>query len=177
MSETARRRLPVGKTLLYVALVVGGLIMLFPFIWTVVTSITPGATFTSTPKLIPDGNRGDRRFTFNVFDATLFTCFNDFHQLIQYHMLIIVVFQIKGNQLILCSIFLDLILIPELLECFVVYVRQSHPENIFLELFAHIEHFSIQHFLCMIDQCYIIAHFFYTFHSVCREDNCGAVIF
>ncbi len=29
------------------------------------------------------GNRGDRRFTFNVFDATLFTCFNDFHQLIQ----------------------------------------------------------------------------------------------
>ncbi|MBZ6371761.1 MULTISPECIES: carbohydrate ABC transporter permease [Microbacterium] len=54
MSETARRRLPVGKTLLYVALVVGGLIMLFPFIWTVVTSITPGATFTSTPKLIPD---------------------------------------------------------------------------------------------------------------------------
>ncbi|WP_454130376.1 carbohydrate ABC transporter permease [Microbacterium aurum] len=54
MSETARRRLPVGKTLLYVALVVGGLIMLFPFIWTVVTSITPGATLTSTPKLIPD---------------------------------------------------------------------------------------------------------------------------
>ncbi len=54
MSETARRPFPVGKTLLYVALVVGGLIMLFPFIWTVVTSITPGATLTSTPKLIPD---------------------------------------------------------------------------------------------------------------------------
>ncbi|MBN9175758.1 MAG: carbohydrate ABC transporter permease [Microbacterium sp.] len=54
MSETARRPFPVGKTLLYIALVVGGLIMLFPFIWTVVTSITPGATLTSTPKLIPD---------------------------------------------------------------------------------------------------------------------------
>lgn len=54
MSETARRRFPVGKTLLYIALVVGGLIMLFPFIWTVVTSISPGATLTSTPKLIPD---------------------------------------------------------------------------------------------------------------------------
>lgn len=54
MSETARRRFPVSKTLLYIALVVGGLIMLFPFIWTVVTSITPGATLTSTPKLIPD---------------------------------------------------------------------------------------------------------------------------
>lgn len=53
MSE-ARRRFPIGTTLLYLALVVGGLIMLFPFLWTVVTSITPGATLTTTPKLIPD---------------------------------------------------------------------------------------------------------------------------
>lgn len=53
MSETTRR-LTVGKTLLYVALIVGGLVMLFPFVWTVVTSITPGGTLTSTPKLIPD---------------------------------------------------------------------------------------------------------------------------
>ncbi|WP_417564062.1 carbohydrate ABC transporter permease [Microbacterium sp.] len=42
------------RTLLYVVLVVGALIMVFPFIWTVVTSITPGATLTTTPKLIPD---------------------------------------------------------------------------------------------------------------------------
>lgn len=53
MSDTSRR-LTVGKILLYVALIVGGLIMLFPFVWTVVTSITPGATLTSTPKLIPE---------------------------------------------------------------------------------------------------------------------------
>lgn len=53
MSEITRR-LTVGKALLYVALIVGGIIMLFPFVWTVVTSITPGATLSSTPKLIPD---------------------------------------------------------------------------------------------------------------------------
>lgn len=53
MSETARRPV-LGTVLLAVALSVGGLIMLFPFIWTVVTSISPGATLTSTPKLIPD---------------------------------------------------------------------------------------------------------------------------
>jgi multiple sugar transport system permease protein len=49
-----RRRVIAGKTLLYIALTVGGLIMLFPFVWTVVTSITPGATLTTTPQLIPD---------------------------------------------------------------------------------------------------------------------------
>ncbi len=53
MSDSIRRR-TVGRALLYVALTVGGLIMLFPFAWTVVTSITPGATLTTTPKLIPD---------------------------------------------------------------------------------------------------------------------------
>jgi multiple sugar transport system permease protein len=53
MSEP-RRRVIAGKTLLYIALTVGGLIMLFPFVWTVVTSISPGATLTTTPKLIPD---------------------------------------------------------------------------------------------------------------------------
>jgi len=43
-----------GRTLLYVVLIVGALIMVFPFLWTIVTSITPGATLTTTPKLIPD---------------------------------------------------------------------------------------------------------------------------
>ena len=42
------------KSLLYVVLGVGALLMVFPFIWTVVTSITPGATLGTTPKLIPD---------------------------------------------------------------------------------------------------------------------------
>ncbi|WP_348789372.1 carbohydrate ABC transporter permease [Leifsonia sp. NPDC080035] len=47
-------RSPVAKTLLYVAVVVGALVMIFPFVWTVVTSISPGASLTTTPKLIPD---------------------------------------------------------------------------------------------------------------------------
>lgn len=53
MSEILRSR-RVGRGVLYLVLVAGGLIMLFPFVWTVVTSITPGATLTTTPKLIPD---------------------------------------------------------------------------------------------------------------------------
>lgn len=48
------RRVRPGRVLLYVLLVVGALIMIFPFIWTVVTSITPGATLTTTPRLIPE---------------------------------------------------------------------------------------------------------------------------
>lgn len=53
MTETARRS-AITKTLLYIVLIVGALIMVFPFVWTVVTSLTPGATLTTTPKLIPD---------------------------------------------------------------------------------------------------------------------------
>ncbi len=53
MSETSTRR-RLGHAALVAILIVGGLIMLFPFVWTVVTSITPGATLTTTPKLIPD---------------------------------------------------------------------------------------------------------------------------
>ncbi|MFF2050486.1 carbohydrate ABC transporter permease [Leifsonia sp. NPDC058194] len=47
-------RKPTGRVLLYLALIVGALIMIFPFVWTVVTSISPGASLTTTPKLIPD---------------------------------------------------------------------------------------------------------------------------
>lgn len=50
--RTARR--VTGRALLYIVLIVTGLVMLFPFVWTVVTSITPGATLTMTPRLIPD---------------------------------------------------------------------------------------------------------------------------
>ncbi|WP_308492262.1 carbohydrate ABC transporter permease [Microbacterium terrisoli] len=53
MTDTSRRNV-VSTTLLYVVLIAGALIMVFPFVWTVVTSITPGATLTTTPKLIPD---------------------------------------------------------------------------------------------------------------------------
>ncbi|WP_223694035.1 carbohydrate ABC transporter permease [Leifsonia poae] len=47
-------RNPVAKVSLYVAVILGALIMVFPFVWTIVTSISPGASLTSTPKLIPD---------------------------------------------------------------------------------------------------------------------------
>ena len=47
-------RNPAGKTVLYIAVIVGALVMIFPFVWTVVTSISPGASLTTTPKLIPD---------------------------------------------------------------------------------------------------------------------------
>lgn len=48
------RRGALGRVLLYGLLIVGALIMIFPFVWTVVTSITPGATLTTTPRLIPE---------------------------------------------------------------------------------------------------------------------------
>jgi multiple sugar transport system permease protein len=47
-------RNPAAKVSLYAVLIVGALIMVFPFIWTFVTSISPGASLTTTPKLIPD---------------------------------------------------------------------------------------------------------------------------
>ncbi len=48
------RRGVLGRVLLYGLLIVGALLMIFPFVWTVVTSITPGATLTTTPRLIPE---------------------------------------------------------------------------------------------------------------------------
>jgi multiple sugar transport system permease protein len=47
-------RSPAAKVSLYAALIVGALIMVFPFIWTLVTSVSPGSSLTTTPKLIPD---------------------------------------------------------------------------------------------------------------------------
>jgi multiple sugar transport system permease protein len=40
------------RALVYAAVVLGAAAMLFPFLWTVITSITPGGTLTQTPKLI-----------------------------------------------------------------------------------------------------------------------------
>lgn len=42
------------RGLLYTVLIAGAVIMVFPFVWTIVTSITPGATLTTTPRLIPE---------------------------------------------------------------------------------------------------------------------------
>ena len=59
-----------ARTALYIVLIVGALVMVFPFIWTVVTSITPGATLTTTPTLFP----GDPSFSpyVELFDRVPF---------------------------------------------------------------------------------------------------------
>jgi len=48
----AKRRL--GAVLLHVVIIVGALVMFFPFLWTIITSISPGSGLGVTPKLIPD---------------------------------------------------------------------------------------------------------------------------
>lgn len=41
-------------TLLFCVVLTGALLMMFPFWWTLVTSVTPGATLGTTPRLIPE---------------------------------------------------------------------------------------------------------------------------
>src|SRR6478735_1516282 len=57
MADTALRKAPArgiaGNVILYVV-VAGAIAMFFPFLWTIITSITPGASLTLTPSLIPD---------------------------------------------------------------------------------------------------------------------------
>ena len=52
--NTALTRRTVGFVLLNVAMVVGAFLMFFPFLWTIVTSISPGARLTLAPALIPE---------------------------------------------------------------------------------------------------------------------------
>lgn len=47
-----KRRL--GWVLLHVIIIAGALVMFFPFLWTIITSISPGSGLGVTPKLIPD---------------------------------------------------------------------------------------------------------------------------
>lgn len=58
MADTALRKAPArgiaGNVILYVVVIVGAIAMFFPFLWTIITSITPGASLTLTPSLIPD---------------------------------------------------------------------------------------------------------------------------
>ena len=48
-----RTRSQVLFIVMNVVIVIGALVMFFPFLWTVITSITPGATLTNAPALIP----------------------------------------------------------------------------------------------------------------------------
>ena len=52
-SPAARRRLALS-VLLHVVVILGAVAMFFPFLWTIITSITPGATLTNSPALIPE---------------------------------------------------------------------------------------------------------------------------
>jgi multiple sugar transport system permease protein len=52
-SREAQRRL-AGIIVLHVVIIVGAVVMFFPFLWTIITSITPGASLTNTPALIPE---------------------------------------------------------------------------------------------------------------------------
>lgn len=47
-------RRTLGRILLHVVIIVGAAVMFFPFLWTVITSISPGAGLGVTPSLIPE---------------------------------------------------------------------------------------------------------------------------
>ena len=50
----AGTRRTVGFVLLHVVMIIGALLMFFPFLWTIITSISPGAGLTLAPALFPD---------------------------------------------------------------------------------------------------------------------------
>lgn len=47
---------------LHAIVIIGALLMFFPFLWTIITSITPGASLTTTPALIPENPTLDAYF-------------------------------------------------------------------------------------------------------------------
>lgn len=53
MRETATQP-KAGRILLQVVIILGALAMMFPFFWTIVTSLTPGANLGFTPRLWPE---------------------------------------------------------------------------------------------------------------------------
>ncbi|MGB3910750.1 MAG: carbohydrate ABC transporter permease [Pseudolysinimonas sp.] len=52
-ARVATRPHRATRVVLYVVVIVGAAIMFFPFLWTIITSITPGAGLTVAPALIP----------------------------------------------------------------------------------------------------------------------------
>jgi len=55
MPETLapRRRPRAGRVLLHVVVVLGALVMFFPFLWALITSVSPGSGLSTTPSLVP----------------------------------------------------------------------------------------------------------------------------
>ncbi len=73
-SEAAQSTLR-RSVILTVVVVLGAIAMFFPFLWTIITSITPGASLTVTPALIPDNPTLDayaRLFTERPFARVIF---------------------------------------------------------------------------------------------------------
>jgi len=56
--SSPQRRFPWGSVIRYAAVAVGAVVMLFPFLWTVVTSITPEGSLAGGPKLWVDNPTG-----------------------------------------------------------------------------------------------------------------------
>lgn len=59
MAESAKRlgtptRTHLGWILLHIVIIIGALVMFFPFLWTVITSISPDASLTVKPSFWPD---------------------------------------------------------------------------------------------------------------------------
>lgn len=54
----ATRRAPRGRiagwVVIHVVILAGALVMFFPFLWTIITSISPGAGLSVTPQLVPE---------------------------------------------------------------------------------------------------------------------------
>src|SRR5665647_147067 len=53
-SRDVRRGDAVRSVVLHTVVVLGALAMLFPFVWAVITSISPGSGLSATPRLIPE---------------------------------------------------------------------------------------------------------------------------
>jgi len=67
-----------GWVLLHVAVILGAVAMFFPFLWTIITSISPGAGLTVTPALIPENpslEAYDRLFTERPFARVILNSF------------------------------------------------------------------------------------------------------
>jgi len=72
------RRSLTAFVILRVVIIAGALVMFFPFLWTIVTSISPGAGFSLTPKLIPDNPSlaaYEKLFTEQPFGRIIFNSF------------------------------------------------------------------------------------------------------
>ena len=82
MDKQLHRKMPrgefVGFVILHIVIIAGALVMFFPFLWTIVTSISPGAGLSLTPQLIPENpslEAYQRLFSERPFARVIFNSF------------------------------------------------------------------------------------------------------